>query len=126
MTMLLVLLHCVHARVRYWTIIPVLIGLFYQHHPHATADALRSRVAMGLLWAWSIRLTHSYFRCEALLRFQSEHNVHAGLCEQRGCLAGHLLAALTTAPAVTDDATRRRACLTLLAPPGAAGCRGGW
>ncbi|PNH11097.1 hypothetical protein TSOC_002076, partial [Tetrabaena socialis] len=48
----------------YWTIIPVLIGLFYQHHPTAVTLPLRSRLAMTLLWMWSVRLTHAYFRRE--------------------------------------------------------------
>ncbi|KXZ56334.1 hypothetical protein GPECTOR_1g295 [Gonium pectorale] len=48
----------------FWTIIPVMIGLFYQHHPAAVAQPLRSGVSMSLLWIWSIRLTHSYFRRE--------------------------------------------------------------
>ncbi len=46
----------------FWTIIPVLIGLFYEYHPDASADNVRSAVVMFLLYAWSIRLTHSYFR----------------------------------------------------------------
>ncbi|EFJ43874.1 hypothetical protein VOLCADRAFT_65444 [Volvox carteri f. nagariensis] len=46
----------------FWTIIPVLIGTFYQYHPAATTQPLRSRLAMGLLWIWAVRLTHSYFR----------------------------------------------------------------
>lgn len=46
----------------YWTIIPVLIGVFYEYHPDAAADNVRSAVVMFLLYAWSIRLTHSYFR----------------------------------------------------------------
>ncbi|KAG2493345.1 hypothetical protein HYH03_008478 [Edaphochlamys debaryana] len=48
----------------FWQIIPVMIGLFYQHHPAAEANPLRSRLAMGLLWLWAVRLTHSYFRRE--------------------------------------------------------------
>lgn len=39
-----------------------MIGLFYQGHPYAAADAHRSRVTMALLWTWALRLTHSYFR----------------------------------------------------------------
>ncbi|GLC50475.1 hypothetical protein PLESTB_000383300 [Pleodorina starrii] len=48
----------------FWTIVPVMIGLFYQHHPAASSQPLRSRLAMGLLWIWAVRLTHSYFRRE--------------------------------------------------------------
>jgi len=48
----------------YWTIIPVMIQLFYANHPAAVADATRAQVAQWLLWAWSARLTYSYFRRE--------------------------------------------------------------
>lgn len=44
------------------TIIPVMIGSFYQFHPLAVSDPMRSRAAIALLWLWSVRLTHSYFR----------------------------------------------------------------
>lgn len=40
----------------------MMIGLFYQFHPLAVAHPLRSRLAMGLLWIWAVRMTHSYFR----------------------------------------------------------------
>lgn len=46
----------------YWTIIPPLVGGFYQSHPLAQADAVRSLVCMVLLCVWAARLTHSYFR----------------------------------------------------------------
>ncbi|GAX75621.1 hypothetical protein CEUSTIGMA_g3065.t1 [Chlamydomonas eustigma] len=46
------------------TIIPVLVGWFYQSHPRAVADPLRSITSMTLLCLWSARLTHSYFRRE--------------------------------------------------------------
>ncbi|ELR17431.1 uncharacterized protein ACA1_061710 [Acanthamoeba castellanii str. Neff] len=48
----------------YWTIIPVLIAHFFAAHPAATFDPLRSFLSLGLVWLWSIRLTHSYFRRE--------------------------------------------------------------
>ncbi|GIL44513.1 hypothetical protein Vafri_1965 [Volvox africanus] len=48
----------------FWTIIPPMIGMFYQYHPAATSHPLRSRLAMGLLWIWAVRLTHSYLRRE--------------------------------------------------------------
>ncbi|PNW80625.1 hypothetical protein CHLRE_07g325450v5 [Chlamydomonas reinhardtii] len=48
----------------FWQIAPMMIGLFYQFHPLAVAHPLRSRLAMGLLWIWAVRMTHSYFRRE--------------------------------------------------------------
>lgn len=39
-----------------------LIGVFYQRHPAAQADHLRSWLSMGLLAFWAVRLTHAYFR----------------------------------------------------------------
>ncbi|KAJ6807992.1 uncharacterized protein M6B38_171520 [Iris pallida] len=48
----------------YWTVIPVLLTHYFSTHPMAEADARRSAVAIGLVWAWSARLTHSYFRRE--------------------------------------------------------------
>jgi steroid 5-alpha reductase family enzyme len=48
----------------YWTIIPPLLGHLYRAHPHANYDTTRSAVTLGLLWIWSVRLTHSYFRRE--------------------------------------------------------------
>ena len=48
----------------YWTLIPPLLGHLYQCHPKAQADPTRSAVVLGLLWVWSLRLTHSYFRRE--------------------------------------------------------------
>ena len=47
----------------YWTLLPPLIGHFYQLHPRATST-VRSTVALVLVWVWAIRLTHSYFRRE--------------------------------------------------------------
>lgn len=49
----------------YWTIIPVMIGHFYAAHPHANGNDTREMLALGLVWLWSIRLTHNYFRREA-------------------------------------------------------------
>jgi Protein of unknown function (DUF1295) len=48
----------------YWTILPVLLGHFYQYHSFARADETRSLLAMLLIWTWSVRLTHSYMRRE--------------------------------------------------------------
>lgn len=48
----------------YWTIIPVFVAYFFALHPGATVDATRSVVVLSLMWLWSIRLTHSYFRRE--------------------------------------------------------------
>ncbi len=49
----------------FWTLIPLLIAQFYWIHPLANGNPLRSWLVMGLLWVWSARLTHSYFRREA-------------------------------------------------------------
>ncbi|EKX53609.1 hypothetical protein GUITHDRAFT_64145 [Guillardia theta CCMP2712] len=49
----------------YWTFIPPLIGHFYLSHPLAVhPSTARGMVAMALVWIWSIRLTHNYFRRE--------------------------------------------------------------
>jgi len=48
----------------YWTLIPPLLGHFYQLHPNAHYNAARSAIGLTLLWLWCIRLTHSYFRRE--------------------------------------------------------------
>lgn len=48
----------------YWTLIPPLLGHLYRAHPRANFDSTRSTVALSLLWLWSARLTHSYFRRE--------------------------------------------------------------
>jgi steroid 5-alpha reductase family enzyme len=47
----------------WWTGIPPLISLFILNHPLASAS-IRSKVVMGLIRVWSIRLTWSYFRRE--------------------------------------------------------------
>jgi len=47
----------------YWTIVPVLIAHFFAAHPAAN-PGLRSVLSLALVWAWSIRLTHSYLRRE--------------------------------------------------------------
>ena len=36
----------------------------YQLHPRARYNPLRSALCLALLWVWSARLTHSYFRRE--------------------------------------------------------------
>ena len=47
----------------YWTFIPVLIAHFYSWAcPNAHVRTARQLVALGLIWLWAIRLTHSYFR----------------------------------------------------------------
>jgi len=48
----------------YWTLIPPLLGHLYQLHPNAHYDTARSIISLVLLWAWCVRLTHSYFRRE--------------------------------------------------------------
>lgn len=52
---------CLH---RYWTIIPPMIEMFFRAHPRGAALHTRSVMAAGLVWVWSLRLTHSYFRRE--------------------------------------------------------------
>ena len=47
----------------YWTILPVLIAHFYSWAClHGESKDARQLVALGLIWLWSIRLSHSYFR----------------------------------------------------------------
>ena len=48
----------------YWTIIPPLIAQWYWIHPLANGDSTRAWCAMIVLYIWSTRLTHSYFRRE--------------------------------------------------------------
>jgi len=48
----------------YWTVIPPLLAHLYQLHPLAAYDLYRSCACLVLIWAWSVRLTHSYFRRE--------------------------------------------------------------
>lgn len=48
----------------YWTIIPVMNTHYYFHHPLAQAPSVRSVLTVALMWIWSFRLTHSYFRRE--------------------------------------------------------------
>ena len=51
----------------YWTFLPVLIAYFYSWAClHGESKNVRQLVALGLIWLWSIRLTHSYFRRCAL------------------------------------------------------------
>ena len=48
----------------YWTIIPVMINYYFRYHPLASFNPVRADIVMGLIWLWSLRLTHSYFRRE--------------------------------------------------------------
>ncbi|KAL6070683.1 3-oxo-5-alpha-steroid dehydrogenase [Balamuthia mandrillaris] len=49
----------------YWTIAPVMINHYFMYHPLANETlTLRSLLCTVLLWLWSLRLTHSYFRRE--------------------------------------------------------------
>eukprot|EP01088_Endostelium_zonatum_P009147 TRINITY_DN2234_c0_g2_i1.p1 TRINITY_DN2234_c0_g2~~TRINITY_DN2234_c0_g2_i1.p1 ORF type:complete len:345 (+),score=43.67 TRINITY_DN2234_c0_g2_i1:65-1099(+) len=50
----------------YWTIIPVMISQFYYQHPIAdqNSNAPRALTCLVLIWIWSLRLQHSYFRRE--------------------------------------------------------------
>ena len=47
----------------YWTIIPPLLGHLYHAHPRSE-PSIRADVCLFLVWVWSARLTHSYFRRE--------------------------------------------------------------
>jgi steroid 5-alpha reductase family enzyme len=47
------------------TLIPPLIAHFYRSHPQlAQHNPNRSLLALALVWAWALRLTHNYFRRE--------------------------------------------------------------
>ena len=47
----------------YWTFIPLLIAHFYAWIClNGEAWNVRQFSALALIWLWSIRLTHSYFR----------------------------------------------------------------
>ncbi|KAL6002685.1 hypothetical protein ACLOJK_022904 [Asimina triloba] len=48
----------------YWTVIPVMLVLYYASHPFARSNALRSVPVILLTWVWSLRLSHSYLRRE--------------------------------------------------------------
>ena len=48
----------------YWTLLPPLLGHLYAAHPRAAFNPMRSAMCLTLLWVWSLRLTHSYFRRE--------------------------------------------------------------
>jgi len=49
----------------YWSIIPPLIAHFYRLHTSTLAAvSARGDLMLILVWIWSIRLTHSYFRRE--------------------------------------------------------------
>ncbi|KAL6010181.1 hypothetical protein ACLOJK_000612 [Asimina triloba] len=46
----------------YWTVVPVMLVLYYASHPFARSNALRSVAVILLTWVWSLRLSHSYLR----------------------------------------------------------------
>jgi len=48
----------------YWTIIPLFLAHFYSFQPLAAGDPWRSRAVLFVVYVWSVRLTHSYFRRE--------------------------------------------------------------
>eukprot|EP00931_Biecheleriopsis_adriatica_P051418 TRINITY_DN29818_c0_g1_i1.p1 TRINITY_DN29818_c0_g1~~TRINITY_DN29818_c0_g1_i1.p1 ORF type:complete len:373 (-),score=48.48 TRINITY_DN29818_c0_g1_i1:177-1247(-) len=48
----------------YWTLIPVMIALFYFTHPSSSMSHPRALFALALVVVWSARLTHNYFRRE--------------------------------------------------------------
>eukprot|EP00891_Asterochloris_glomerata_P006417 jgi/Astpho2/6417/e_gw1.00093.13.1_t len=59
-----------------WTLLPPLMAAVYSTHPHAVLTA-KAAVAHCLLAAWSVRLTHSYFRRQQI-------NVSCRECWQLG------------------------------------------
>ena len=78
----------------YWTLIPVLIAHFYAWVClKGEARQGRQSMALALMWLWSVRLTHSYFRrCGVASQAAMPHllerpsacnslcmNVHSGL-----------------------------------------------
>ncbi|KAL1557126.1 hypothetical protein AAHA92_12651 [Salvia divinorum] len=48
----------------YWIVIPILLLHYFATHPLAVFDKWRSRLVVSLTWAWSLRLSHCYFRRE--------------------------------------------------------------
>lgn len=93
----------------YWTLIPPMIGAFYWAHPGASPDPTRSLVVTTLLWVWSTRLTHSYFRREVWgVCFGSDT-----LCILRSAL---IRGCLTVTPR-RNDCTDWRLSLCVLLPP---------
>jgi steroid 5-alpha reductase family enzyme len=49
----------------YWTMIPLFLAHYYQFHPAAVGvQSQRFYTMLILLYIWSVRLTHSYFRRE--------------------------------------------------------------
>ena len=48
----------------YWTYIPPLISIYYTFHPLSTGNSARQILNLILVFVWSIRLTHNYFRRE--------------------------------------------------------------
>lgn len=71
----------------YWTLIPPLIGHFYQLHPQASwTSSSRSMLSLGLIWVWAIRLTHSYFRREEWKFGQREDWRYTKMAYEYPCL----------------------------------------
>lgn len=61
----------------YWTVLPVLIAVFFRNHPVASLttlrpDAFRSNATLTLLSAWALRQTHCYFQKEGFKFGQQE------------------------------------------------------
>ena len=48
----------------YWQFIPLLLAHAYAQHPIARSTPVRSWLSFVLLYAWAVRLLHSYFRRE--------------------------------------------------------------
>ena len=48
----------------YWTLLPLLLALFYLTHPLAEPEPRRAVLSFAILMIWSIRLTWNYFRRE--------------------------------------------------------------
>ena len=70
----------------YWTYIPVMILHYCTSHPRADADPTRQFFMIALVWFWSLRLTHSYFRREEWLVGHSEDWRYS---DMRKDLGGH-------------------------------------
>lgn len=48
----------------YWTVLPVMLVNYYASHPLSQYNVRRSLVVISLVYIWSVRLSHSYFRRE--------------------------------------------------------------
>ncbi|KAL5719286.1 hypothetical protein ACHQM5_012086 [Ranunculus cassubicifolius] len=48
----------------YWTVLPVMLSIYYATHPLSQYNTMRSSVVIFLTLIWSLRLSHSYFRRE--------------------------------------------------------------